>query len=88
MSKTQKYMNLTEQEKKELDKQTGREIAGFGLIITIVSLIFGIIYLIVGAAMGNDSWAWKQATTWSAVWKAFVSGGVIAIAGALMNKLS
>ena len=48
MSKTQKYMNLTEQEKKELDKQTGREIAGFGLIITIVSLIFGIIYLIVG----------------------------------------
>lgn len=31
--------------------------------------------------MGNDSWAWKQATTWSAVWKAFVSGGVIAIAG-------
>lgn len=88
MSNTQKYMNLTKQEQKELDKQTGREIAGYGLIIAIVSLIFGIIYLIVGAVMGNDSWAWKQATTWSTVWKAFVSGGIITIAGALMNKLS
>lgn len=56
-------------------------ISGAGIIIAVVSIVFLIIFLITGFANDTTGWSWEQITTFSPVWKAFLSGVIIAIIG-------